>query len=119
TMRPVITEMAPLSPGASQAAAPRRGIVTLSRAIRGQLAIPARRQAVRTGPAHSWAAVTNRSLITVAAMLAAVTHTGRSSTDGTRTRLVGSKVVPLTRLGGGTSPALRYSVSAAAACASR
>jgi hypothetical protein len=81
--------------------------------------IPARRQAARREPAQSCAAVTNRSLITVAAMLPAVTHTGRSSTEGTRTRLVGSKVVPLTRLAGGASPALRYRVSAAAACASR
>ena len=69
--------------------------------------IPAAVQSLAYGPAHSCDAGTKLSLITVAFMLAVVTHLGIMSTEGTLTFAVVSLVVPLTSDDGGLAPARR------------
>ena len=56
--------------------------------------------------------------MTVEFMLAVVTHSGLSRTEGTETLAAVSSVGPLTREDGGVWPARTYSASAAAAWAS-
>ena len=76
-----------------------------------QASAPAREQMAEAG--------SKPSATTVLSMLAAVTHTGVSSTEGTLALAVVSCVVPLTRAAGGVWPARSYRAAAAAASASR
>src|SRR5450755_1218413 len=77
--------------------------------------IPAAVQAALNVAVHSCAAGTKLSVITVEFMLAGVTHSGVSSTEGTWTCSAESVVVLLTRLAGGVALARMYIASAAAA----
>jgi hypothetical protein len=67
--------------------------------------MPAAVHALAKEPAQSWEAGTNLSAMTVEFMLAEVTHSGLSRTDGTSTLDVESSVWPFTRAAGGVWPA--------------
>jgi len=83
-----------------------------------QLEIPAALQSAAKLPAQSCEAGTNLSAMTVEFMLALVTHSGLSRTEGTAVLEVVSSVVPLTRLDGGVWWSRAKIASAAAAWAS-
>ena len=69
--------------------------------------MPAAVQALDTALMQRSEALIHLSLITVACMLAAVTHFGISSTEATSVFVSSSLVVPLSRPAGGFSPARR------------